>query len=136
MPNLNAPASKRFNGWYRDQVNNLLEIYHNGTKVGQASGATVTWSGAQAGTALTASTGDVTASAGNLVATLGDLRITAGNARLGVVSAFATTEPTSAIVFKAGTAFAGAITTSSGLQASATVLRKIIADGTVSNVET
>ncbi len=37
---------------------------------------------------------------------------------------------------KQGTAAAGAITTSSGLFASATVLRKIIADGTVSNVET
>lgn len=55
---------------------------------------------------------------------------------MGTVSAFATTQPTNAIVFREGTAAAGAITTASALFASATVLRKIIADGTVSNVET
>lgn len=122
MPNLNAPASKRYNGWYRDQVNGVLEWYHNGTKVGQASGATVTLSGAQSATALTATTGD--------------LAVTAGNVRLGVISAFATTEPTSAVVMKAGTAPSGAITTSGGIFSSSTVVQKIIAAGTVSNVET
>ena len=63
------------------------------------------------------------------------LRIT-GNVEHGAVSAFATTEPTSAATFKTGTAFAGAVTTSGGLMSNGTVLRKIIADGTVSNVET
>ena len=72
---------------------------------------------------------------GNVVQTNGDHRLTAGNYRAGAVSAFATTEPTSAIVFKQGTAFAGAIATSGGLMSNGTVLRKIIADGTVSNVE-
>lgn len=55
---------------------------------------------------------------------------------LGTVSAFGTNEGTNVIVFRSGTAPAGAITTASGLFASATVLRKIIADGTVSDVQT
>jgi hypothetical protein len=37
---------------------------------------------------------------------------------------------------KQGTAFAGAITTSGGIMSDGTVVRKIIAAGTVSNVET
>ena len=58
-----------------------------------------------------------------------------GNLYMGAETAFATTDPTSAVVFKTGTAAAGAIVTSSALFASATVLRKIIADGTISDVE-
>ena len=66
-----------------------------------------------------------------------EVRIANGkNLRIGTISAFATTEPTNAIVMKEGTEFAGAITTSGGLMSSATVVRKIIAAGTVSNVET
>lgn len=143
MPNLATSKSKRHRGWYFDQVNNRLAAVFNGTEVldfdandmaiGQAL-ATVAITSASGG--ITATTGDIVATAGNVTATAGDLRVTAGNARLGAVSAFATTEPTSAIVFKQGTAFAGAITTSGGLMSNGTVLRKIIADGTVSNVET
>lgn len=55
---------------------------------------------------------------------------------LGTVSAFGTTQPTNALVMRAGTAPAGAITTAGGLFSSTTVVQKIIADGTVSNVET
>ena len=55
---------------------------------------------------------------------------------MGTVSAFSTTKPTNTLVFREGTAPAGAITTAGGLFSSATVVRKIIADGTVSNVET
>lgn len=136
MPNKNAPAGSRYSGWYMDKVNNVLEWYSNGTKVGQASGSTVTMAGAvSASTTITAGTG-LTVTTGNTVTSAGDSRITAGNLRLGVVSAFATTEPTSAVVMKAGTAPAGAITTSGGLFSSATVVQKIIAAGTVSNVET
>jgi len=54
---------------------------------------------------------------------------------MGAETAFATTDPTSAVVFKSGTAAAGAIVTSSAIFASDTVLRKIIADGTVSNIQ-
>ena len=63
------------------------------------------------------------------------LRIT-GNVEHGAVSAFATTEPVSAATFKQGTAPAGAVTTSGGLFTNGTVVQKIIAAGTVSNVET
>lgn len=55
---------------------------------------------------------------------------------LGTVSAFGTTQPTNTLVLREGTAPAGAITTAVGLFSSATVMRKIIADGTASNVET
>lgn len=135
-------------------VNSRVALNYAGTRrisvdsAGMAVNGTSTLVGAVAVTgAATVSTtlvvtGLVTASAaltvttGNLTTTGGDNRITAGNVRLGAVETFVTTEPTSSIVFKAGTAPAGAITTSGGLQSSATVVTKIIADGTVSNVET
>lgn len=59
-----------------------------------------------------------------------------GNVAHGAVSAFATTEPVSAATFKQGTAPAGAVTTSGGIFTNGTVVQKIIAAGTVSNVET
>jgi hypothetical protein len=37
MANVSAPNSKRFKGWYFDAVNNRLEYYYNGTKVGHLS---------------------------------------------------------------------------------------------------
>ena len=49
---------------------------------------------------------------------------------------FATTQPTAAVVFQSGTAPVGAITTGGALFASTTVIRKIIADGTASDVQT
>jgi hypothetical protein len=155
MPKRNTPSNTaRYTGWYNDQVNNVLELFYNGTKVAQASASAFTITGAlsspgaisstttiTAGTTLASTTTTtvgtgLTVTTGNTTNTAGDVRVTAGNVRLGVVSAFATTEPTSAVVFKSGTAFAGAITTSGGLMSSDTVVRKIIADGTVSNVET
>ena len=155
MPKRNAPANgSHYTGWFNDQVNSVLELYYNGTKVAQASASAFTITGAltspstiastttitagtsiSATTTVTAGTG-LTVTAGNATVSSGDVRITAGNERLGVVSAFATTEPTSAVVMKAGTAPAGAITTSGGIFSSATVVQKIIAAGTVSNVET
>ena len=63
------------------------------------------------------------------------VRVT-GNVEHGAVSAFATTEPVSAATFKTGTEPAGAVTTSGGIHTNGTVMRKIIAAGTVSNVET
>jgi lipopolysaccharide export system protein LptA len=143
MPNRNAPANgTKYTGWFRDNINNVLELYYNGTKVAQASASAFTVTGALSSpstisstTTMTAGTG-LTVTTGNSVVTAGDARITAGNVRLGAVETFGTTEPTSAVVMKAGTAPAGAITTSGGVFASATVVRKIIAAGTVSNVET
>lgn len=44
MPNRNAPYGGRYKGWFFDAVNNRLEYYFNGTKVGHlnASGMTIT----------------------------------------------------------------------------------------------
>lgn len=129
-------VSQVHRGWDWDPVNSRLDFYYNTTRVGHINSAGLTTAAALvATTTVTAGTG-LTVTTGNNVTTAGDDRVTAGNVRLGVVSAFATTEPTSAIVFKSGTAFAGAITTSGGLMSNGTVLRKIIAAGTVSNVET
>lgn len=143
MPKRNTPSNtNRYTGWFLDQVNNRLELYVNSTLVAHATTTTFVPAVAvsspstlEAATTITAGTG-LTVTTGNSVITAGDLRVTAGNERLGAVSAFATTEPTSALVMKAGTAPAGAITTSGGIFSSATVVRKIIAAGTVSNVET
>lgn len=160
MPLQNTPKVGTYTGWYRDQVNNRLELYFNSTLVAHATATTFVPAVAttspstlasttsisagttlsattsiDAGTTITAGTG-MTVTTGNSVVTAGDLRVTAGNERLGVVSTFASTEPTSALVMKTGTAPAGAIATSGGIFSSATVVRKIIADGTVSNVET
>jgi len=114
-------VSSTHTGFRRDRANSRLDIYYEGTRVGHvdSSGQTLT--------------GGSTVS-GNIVSSTGDVRSTAGNYRGGPVNAFATTEPTQAVVLEAGTAPAGAITTSSGIFASATVLRKIIAAGTVSDV--
>ena len=55
---------------------------------------------------------------------------------LGTVSAFGTTQPTNTLVLRVGTAPAGAITTAVGLFTDGTTMKKIIADGTVSDVQT
>jgi hypothetical protein len=147
MPNATAPTNgkSRYTGWYNDRVNGLLELYYEGTKVGDHTNAfdpsaaltpaSVAAVGAVSAGSTVAATTTVTGGTG-VIATTGDIKGTAGNLRLGVVSAFGTTEPTSAVVLKQGTAPVGAIATSSGIFASATVMRKIIADGTASNVET
>lgn len=124
------------NGWDWDPDNSRLNFYYRGTRVGHINASGLTAAAALvATTTVTAGTG-LTVTTGNTTNTAGDVRVTAGNVRLGAVSAFATTEPTSAVVMKSGTAFAGAITTSGGIQSTDTVVTKIIADGTVSNIET
>ena len=126
--------SGKHNGWNWDRTNGRLYFYYQGSAVGyiDASGLTAALT---SGTTVTATTG-ATTTTGNNLNSAGDERITAGNLRLGAVSAFANTEPTSAVVMKAGTPPAGSITTSGGVFASATVVRKIIAASTVSNIET
>lgn len=136
-------VSSTHSGWRYDRANARLDMYYQGTRVGSIDAnsfdpavATNITGTLTASTGVVATTGGVTATAGNVVATAGDLRVTAGNARLGAVSAFGTTEPTSWIVFKAGTQPAGAITTSGGVGADATTVQKIVAGGTINNVET
>ena len=90
---------------------------------GSDSDATIVWDG------------DSLNLTGSLVSVAdGDLQVLAENLYMGVATAFATTEPTSALILKQGTQAAGAIATSSAIMANATILRKIMADGTVSNV--
>lgn len=59
-----------------------------------------------------------------------------GNGVFGAVGAFGSTEPVSATTYKQGTEGAGAVTTAGGIWTNGTVMRKIIAAGTVSNIET
>ncbi len=121
--NTTLPPGNNHTGWYRDGVNNLLEWYTNGTKIGQASGSTVTMSGAVTNTGVT------TASA--------ELRVATGfNIRLGGTDTFVTTQPTNTLVIKVGTAPSGAVTTSVGLFTDGVTMKKIIADNTVSDVQT
>ena len=103
---------------------------------GSGSDATIAWDGnsLEITSADTNFSAAVTLTTGDMTVTAGDAHVVAQNLYLGAETAFATTEPTSAIIIKQGTAFAGAIVTSSAIQANATVLRKIIADGTISNV--
>ena len=132
-------VSSNHNGFHWDRTNSRLDLYYRGTKLGYFDGSLLTVAGATGLTvtnAITATSGAITATAGNVVITAGDLRVTAGNSRLGAVSAFATTEPTSALVMKQGTAPVGAVTTSGGIFTDGTVVKKIIAAGTASNVET
>lgn len=140
MPNQTA-AKPRHRGWWFDQINNRLVAVYNGTEIFDYDGNDMVI------TPATTVTGALTMSAAATVGTtLGvtgvltasdELRVANGkNIRVGTISAFATTEPTNAVVMRGGTEFAGAITTAGGLMSSATVVRKIIADGTVSNVET
>jgi hypothetical protein len=121
-----APRSSSYRGWFNDAENSTLDLY---VGYGGASDPAEIMQVSTTKVTLTSS-----ASSG-LTVTAGDLAMTAGNLRAGPINAFGTTEPTQAVILEAGTAPAGAITTSSGIFSSSTVLRKIIADGTVSNVQ-
>jgi len=124
--------SGRMRGWKYDHEDSHLEVWVNGTNVGVWDDATNDLVLPTNGLTVTAGGAKVTA--GDLTVTAGDAHVVAQNLYMGAETAFATTEPTSAIIFKTGTQAAGAIVTSSALFANDTVLRKIIADGTVSNV--
>ena len=127
-------------GWRHDATNGRLAAEYDGTEVfdfdanDMAIATALVVTGAITASAGLAGTGALSATTTVTAGT--DLRATAGNLRLGAIETFATTEPTSAVVMKAGTAPAGAITTSGGLFSTTTVVQKIIAAGTVSNVET
>ena len=129
MPQQATATSPRHRGWFFDQVNGRIAAVYNGTEIFDFDGNDMVITPATTITGAQTFTGVSTHSA--------EVRVAQGfNVRLGTISAFATTEPTNAIVFKEGTEFAGAIATSGGLMSSATVVRKVIAAGTVSNVET
>ena len=118
-------ATTKFRGFKWNPANTRLDVYVNNTVVAYLDNADPY---------ITSPVG-LTVTTGNLTVTAGDERITAGNLRLGAVTAFQTTEPTSAAVFKVGTAPAGTITTSGAIFTNGTVMRKIIAASTVTNIE-
>ena len=120
-------------GWRWDGANSRLDVDVDGTTVARFDDTTNDLTLTTNGLGVTA--GGVGITAGDLTVTAGDAHVVAQNLYMGAETAFATTEPTSAIIFKQGTQAAGAIVTSTALMANATVLRKIIADGTISNVE-
>ena len=130
------PVSPVHNGWHYSDDDARLNFYYRGTRAGHVTATTFVGVGsAAATTTVTTATGSGVTT-GHTINTAGDFRGTAGNLRLGAVAAFATTQPTSAIVMKSGTAPEGAIATSAGLHSTNTIIQKIIADGTVSNVIT
>tara|TARA_R110000751_G_scaffold77347_8_gene156022 strand:+ start:215 stop:643 length:429 start_codon:yes stop_codon:yes gene_type:complete len=139
-------TSSKHTGWRHDHANNHLEVVIDGVQVGSfrgsgndltldTNGLTVTGGGLTVTAGLTTAGAALTVTTGDLTVTAGDAHVVAQNLYMGAETAFATTEPTSAVILKQGTQAAGAIVTSSGIMANATILKKIIADGTVSNVQ-
>jgi len=116
-------ATPRHRGWWNDQINGRIVAVYNGTEIFDFDGNDL-----QVTQPLT--------SAGVLT-TSDELRVANGfNIRVGTISTFATTQPTNTLVLREGTEAVGAITTAAALSSSATVMRKVIAAGTASNVET
>jgi hypothetical protein len=153
------PAGAKASGWHRLPGNGALGLYVNGTLIGSITAtnlglplapalALTATTTVEAGTSiaatteliatttLTAGTG-LTVTTGNHTNSAGDHLVTAGNVRLGAVETFVTTQPTSAYVMKVGTNAAGAIAESGGIfvTTGGATLSKIIADGTVSQIE-
>ncbi len=129
-------AFPRHKGWWHDQINGRIVAVYNGTEIFDFDGNDIVITQATTLNSTLGGLTGLTVTTGNATVTAGDLRVTAGNARLGAVSAFATTEPTSWLVCKSGTQPAGAIATSGGVGANDTTVQKIIAAGTINNVET
>ena len=124
-------ATPRHKGWWNDQINGRIVAVYNGTEIFDFDGNDMQVTQAfTAGGTLTA-TGVFTASA--------EARVAEGfNLRIGTINTFGTTEPTNAVVMKVGTNPVGAITTSGGIfvTTGGATISKIIADGTVSTVQT
>lgn len=127
-------VSPSHTGWRLDETNSRLDFYYMGTRVGHIAAAAFVSTQAMTGTTWTG-TGDVTLSGAG-----SDFVSAAGNVQIGNPGTFATTQPQGAVVMGgpslSGIAPAGAITTAGAIFASDTVVRKIIAASTVSNVET
>ena len=124
-------------GWDWDPVNARLDFYYRGTRIGHIDAAGLTGAlGLAATTTITSGT-DLSVDAGNTTVTAGDARVTAGNFRLGAVTAFSGTEPTSAVVMKVGTNPVGAIATSGGIfvTTGGATISKIVAGGSVNTIQ-
>ena len=128
MP-LQTAALPRHRGWWNDQINARLVAVYNGTEIFDFDGNDLAIS-----QTLTSSRALISSLTGR-----GFVAAT-GNVTLGGAGAFATTQAQGAVKMGGtsltGIAPAGTITTAGAVFASDTVVRKIIADSTVSNVET
>ena len=126
-------------GFRYDKANDYLEVRYNGTLVGRFKDSAYDLR-LTGGNGLTIDSGGATVTAGDITMTAGSLVGLVGNVEIGTPGAFGTTQPQGAVVMGGtsltGVAPAGAIATAGAVFASDTVVRKIIADGTASNVET
>lgn len=134
-------VSGTHNGWRFDRGNSRLDFYYRGTRVGHANATGLTSAGTLTIDGASTLTGAVTATSSVTSNLTGNAFIApTGNVALGNPGAFATTQPQGAVVMGgsslSGIAPVGAITTAGAVFASDTVVRKIIAAGTASNVET
>lgn len=141
------PVSSIHRGWRFDRGNSRLDFFFNGSRQGHINSSGMSLTGTLAVTGAQTFTGAATFS--STIAGSGDMTLTgngvdyisaSGNLQVGNPGTFATTQPRGAVVMGGsslnGVAPDGAITTAGGIFASDTVVRKIIADGTASNVET
>jgi hypothetical protein len=127
MP-LQAAAKPTQKGWWNDQINARLVAVYNGTEIFDFDGNDL-----QVTQALTSSAAIVSSLTGNAFVAA------TGNVALGNPGAFGTTQPQGAVIMAgtslSGIAPVGAIATSGAIFASDTVVRKIIAAGTASNID-
>ena len=135
MP-LQTAALPRHRGWWNDQINARLVAVYNGTEIFDFDGNDIAIS-----QTLTSSAALITTVAAVAASAAGNgFRAATGNVTLGGAGAFATTQAQGAVKMGGtsltGIAPAGTITTAGAVFASNTVVRKIIADSTVSNIQT
>ena len=128
MP-LQSTALPRHKGWWLDQINARIVAVYNGTEIFDFDGNDIAIS-----QTLTSSAAIASSLTGNA------FRAATGNVALGNPGAFASTQPQGAVIMGgtslSGIAPAGTISTAGAVFASDTVVRKIIADSTVSNIQT
>ena len=128
-------TSSRHRGWLHDATNGRLAAVYNGTEIFDYDGNDMVITPATTLTAAATFTSSVTSNlTGNAFVA------PTGNVAIGTPGAFATTQPQGAVIMGGssltGIAPVGAITTAGAVFASDTVVRKIIAAGTASNIET
>ena len=134
-------TSSRHRGWLFDATNGRLAAVYNGTEIFDYDGNdfTVTQAATLSGTLATTGAATFTSSVTSNLTGNAFVAPT-GNVAIGTPGAFATTQPQGAVIMGGssltGIAPVGAITTAGAVFASDTVVRKIIAAGTASNVET
>jgi hypothetical protein len=135
LPNRTSPYGLRYSGVFKNQVNGRTQLYDDGVLNQTMADAALTLAGASSGGSTQSLSGAYTSTV------VGSAFVAAtGNVVIGNPGVFATTQPQGAVVMGGsslgGIAPVGAITTAGAVFASDTVVRKIIAAGTASNVET